>query len=125
MASNVKITETDLVVGITLNWAVYDAQGKLLLKKGAVISSERQIQILITRGTYREATSNELSQNRILEVKQNPFDLFYDFCSSWSIRNCATRVGTCKLATMIRNAEHLPDQDDHIKMPLLWLLNRC
>ncbi|MDO8843760.1 MAG: HD domain-containing phosphohydrolase [Methylicorpusculum sp.] len=49
----IKIIETDLFIGIPLEWAVYDEEGQLLLDKGYMLNSEKQKQILLTQGIFR------------------------------------------------------------------------
>ncbi|WP_141104004.1 hypothetical protein [Noviherbaspirillum denitrificans] len=47
-----RITMTDIVVGKPLPWDVYDANSKLLLRKGHVIQREQQVETLVTPGLF-------------------------------------------------------------------------
>jgi HD-GYP domain-containing protein (c-di-GMP phosphodiesterase class II) len=49
-----RISEDDLVVGRPLPRDVYDRNGKLLLRKGVVIESERQREKLVQHGVYHK-----------------------------------------------------------------------
>jgi HD-GYP domain-containing protein (c-di-GMP phosphodiesterase class II) len=49
----IKILESDLLIGIPLEWSVYDEEGQLLLDKGYMLNSEKQKQILLSQGIFR------------------------------------------------------------------------
>lgn len=49
----IPIRRAEIAIGQPLPWAVYDAQGVLLLNKGVVVGSEFQLQTLIEKGLYR------------------------------------------------------------------------
>ena len=72
--SGVKLDEGDIVVGQLLPWAIYDANGLLLLKKGAMIASEKQIKMLLARGLYRElaSTDKECEKQEIDVLQKRP-----------------------------------------------------
>lgn len=77
MIENIKVETSDMAVGSRLKWTIYDVQGNLLLKKGAVISTDRQIKILGNQELFRRATANDEAPEKMLEKPQNPFELFY------------------------------------------------
>ncbi len=47
-----RVTEDDLAMGSTVPWDVHGETGELLVRKGHVISSVRQLETLIKRGLY-------------------------------------------------------------------------
>lgn len=49
------VVEGDIVLGSPLPWDVYDGRGTLLLRRGFVVESERQLQSLLERGLYVDA----------------------------------------------------------------------
>lgn len=51
----IPVEKTEIALGKPLPWDVYDEDHVLLLDKGAVVSSESQIESLMERGVYREA----------------------------------------------------------------------
>lgn len=67
-----RLNENDVAIGKELPYSVYDAQGNLLLAKGHVISSPNQLNVLMSRGMYRQA-QNEPMQEKPREVRENPF----------------------------------------------------
>jgi HD-GYP domain-containing protein (c-di-GMP phosphodiesterase class II) len=103
MIKNIKIKETELVVGTTLDWDVFDRNGNLLLSKGYVINSEKQSKTLIGRVLYRQIkTNNELPDTAELETVENPFELFYMYCNR--LLNL--------LDGLTQHSEKFPDQID-------------
>lgn len=50
MSEPVRLNADEIDIGKELPWAVYDAGGLLLLIKGTVIQSEKQLDILLARG---------------------------------------------------------------------------
>lgn len=49
------LTAADIALGEALRWDVYDAQGTLLLRKGFVVASARQLETLLARGLFATA----------------------------------------------------------------------
>lgn len=66
-----RITMSDLVVGEPLPWDVYDAAGKLLLRKGNLVEHNRQIEVLVGRGLFIEAQG----KNRKGEQAPKPLEI--------------------------------------------------
>ncbi len=54
-----RIKMSDIVIGQPLPWNVCDADNKLLLRKGQIVTSEGQIDKLIERGLFVEAQSKK------------------------------------------------------------------
>lgn len=74
-----QIQPGDLQVGNELNWAVYDSDGRLLLKRGAVISSSRQLESLLLRGIYRaNGQSEPAPAAQTVEDRSTPFERLDD-----------------------------------------------
>jgi HD-GYP domain-containing protein (c-di-GMP phosphodiesterase class II) len=72
-----RITEADVRLGQPLSWDCYDGAGVLLLKKGVVVSSERQLEGLITRGLF---VVNKPSQQAAPPREHvSPFHILDDF----------------------------------------------
>lgn len=72
----VKIDASEIQVGKALTWAVYDERGRLLLQKGELISSERQLGVLFEKGLYRSLKDTPDTSSRVKARptgKQNPF----------------------------------------------------
>lgn len=71
-----------LVINKPIPWAIYDEFGKLLMNKGSVLRSERQIAILISVGYFvkdeYKASSSELPLPVKFTGKINPFSEFDD-----------------------------------------------
>jgi len=53
-----RININDVKVGIPLPWDVFDSNGILLLHMGYVVSEQRQVELLIERGLYAEASES-------------------------------------------------------------------
>ena len=81
MAKSERINTGEIEVGKALPWPVYDAAGVLLLKKGMVIQTERQLHILLNRGLYRNALDRAVNDEpkAIEEDKTSPFSYLADF----------------------------------------------
>lgn len=70
----IPIQSGDLKVGGTLPWPVYDSNQRLLLKKGALISSSRQLDSLLMRGIYRAASETVEVTEKKVEDTASPFE---------------------------------------------------
>jgi HD-GYP domain-containing protein (c-di-GMP phosphodiesterase class II) len=57
----------------------YDSQGHLLLKKGLVVESQRQVDFLLERGLYSKGGPPDFSPVRKLEKQPTPFQLLSDY----------------------------------------------
>lgn len=78
---SVRLRSGEVRVGQALAWPVFDANGKLLLRQGYVIASQRQLEQLLNRGMFRKLTAEERLQadGTPLPVAQvNPFDILRD-----------------------------------------------
>jgi HD-GYP domain-containing protein (c-di-GMP phosphodiesterase class II) len=79
----VKLKPDELHIGHEIPWAVEDAVGNLLMRKGYVIRSQRQLDSLLSRGLYRAATDDnedKKQENDSADSKPtHPFEYFADF----------------------------------------------
>ena len=50
----VPVRKMEIEVGKPLPYTVYDAEHNLLLSQGSVVSSERQVEVLLSKGVFRE-----------------------------------------------------------------------
>jgi len=84
-----KVSTGDFKVGDQLPWNVIDNKGNLLLKKGAVVTSERLHQILVDKGVYQpeSATGTAPTEKKTLESYKGPFNPFE------IIETCTFRLG--------------------------------
>lgn len=75
MSAQAKIHSKEIKVGTAIGWSAYDAQGRLLLLKGAVIKSQKQLDALIERGLYRQAGSKKSTAPAppVKKVEISPF----------------------------------------------------
>ncbi|MDH5190655.1 MAG: HD domain-containing protein [Gammaproteobacteria bacterium] len=76
-----KISSSEIQIGKPLSWTVYDANGKVLLKMGTVINSQRQLEALLARGLYRSgkpASEAPQKKKKLVDDNSSPFDLFND-----------------------------------------------
>lgn len=77
----IQIETGDLRVGDTLRWPVYDGQQRLLLKRGAIIASARQLESLLLRGIYRsdaDAVPEPVHAGKDVKDNSSPFDRLDD-----------------------------------------------
>jgi hypothetical protein len=58
-ASGIALRDADLCLGEPLPWDVYDSHGGLLLRRGSVIHSARQREVLLERGLHRKDVPEE------------------------------------------------------------------
>lgn len=87
-----KIAPSEIEVGKVLPWGVYNSRGFLLLKKGAIIKSERHLKILLEGGIFRnnnEVKANDEDQQPIEEIA-SPFALIAEF--SERLKNVFTGI---------------------------------
>lgn len=71
MAENLEpVLKSEIVVGQPLPWAVYDSKRVLLLNKGVVVETERQLERLMEQGLFfRERQRAVADRSGTLEVK--------------------------------------------------------
>ena len=110
-----RITKNDIDVGDTLPWNVLDIEGKLLLKKGAVITSSRVHGLLLERGLYEKPT---LERTKTIAEKPeeqkgpfNPFEI---------IENC-----TFKLGRTLYNLTQNKDCSDNLNLITKSIMMAC
>jgi len=60
MTSLRRINSSDVSIGKSLPWPVYDIEEALLLQEGTVVRSEKQLQVIIEKGVYRGLTEEEV-----------------------------------------------------------------
>jgi HD-GYP domain-containing protein (c-di-GMP phosphodiesterase class II) len=79
----IKLKPDELRIGHEIPWAVEDAAGNLLMRKGYVIRSQRQLDSLLARGLYRAANADnekEAQESDSSNTKPaHPFEYFADF----------------------------------------------
>ena len=63
-----RIASTELAVGTVMAWDAYDEKGRLLLRKGLVITSNNQVDGLAERGLFTEASP----ERRTVPVSEEP-----------------------------------------------------
>lgn len=68
-----RIKASEVMIGQPLAWDIYDANGILLLHKGYVIHSERQLEQLVSRGVYHNDEGD--AQRDHSSEERNPFVL--------------------------------------------------
>ena len=76
-----RINPGEVSVGEPLPWPVYDIEKALLLNQGTVVSSEKQLSVILEKGVYRGLTEVEVveekeqaEQKKSRRVKtKNPF----------------------------------------------------
>lgn len=75
-----RLSAADIRVGEPIQWDCYDAAGILLLRKGVLVASERQIEGLIARGLFitQKAVATESNVPRPVE-KASPFYVVEEF----------------------------------------------
>jgi len=77
----IRIRIDDLQVGKPLPWDCYDALGVLLLRKGVVIASQRQLEAVIERGLFADHAGSKSAAQAPPSVpveKPSPFHLVAD-----------------------------------------------
>lgn len=70
MTEKRRLTRSDIFVGITLPWNIYDEDGHLLLKKGSLLDSEDKVDRLIERGVYAAAGSENFTADKAPAVRE-------------------------------------------------------
>lgn len=69
----IKLKKSELKIGSPLKWHIFDEEGHLLFKPGAIIASERQIESLLTRGAFRNQDPKRNTLAEAPEPKSNKF----------------------------------------------------
>ncbi|MDM4766762.1 HD domain-containing phosphohydrolase [Pelomonas sp. SE-A7] len=74
-----RLSSSHLVVGKAVPFDCYDAQGNLLLKKGLVIDSQRQVDFLIDRGLFGKPAEVQNKVDVVNDRPPTPFELLADY----------------------------------------------
>jgi len=86
MLKKVRVKPGEITVGKAVPWSIYDMEETLLLQKATIITSEKQLNVLLEKGLYRGQTPEEIleeeeqeKQKAITEkrskVINNPFQM--------------------------------------------------
>lgn len=59
-----RLSKADIAQGSPLPWDAYDSSGRLLLRKGAIVHSEDQLERLIEWGLFSDATGQDVETGR-------------------------------------------------------------
>lgn len=111
-----RVAKKDVDVGDTLPWDVLNKEGKLLLKKGAVITSSRVYELLLERGLYQVPTLEKTGKiaGKPEEQPKGPFNPFE------IIENC-----TFKLGRTLYNLTQNKDCRDNLNLITKSLMMAC
>lgn len=89
----IAITRTDLLIGQPLGWDIYDQQNRLLLKKGMVLHSLKQILKITELGAYRHEDDKPEELQEIHDVL-SPFDRIANL--AFSVEGVLTAIAGLK-----------------------------
>ncbi len=64
MLKKVTFSKSEIKIGESLPWAVYSADGTLLLREGTIVATQRQLDVVLEKGMYRGPTPQEAEQDR-------------------------------------------------------------
>ncbi len=70
MLKKVHVKEGEIKIGKELPWPVYDAEETLLLQEKTIITSKKQLNILLEKGLYRGHTQTEIEQHQQQQEKE-------------------------------------------------------
>lgn len=71
-----RVKKGDIILGKPIPWNAFDENGMLLLRKGQVIQSQSQLDILIARGLFHVKLENGGdSEKNVIKAPQSPFEL--------------------------------------------------
>jgi HD-GYP domain-containing protein (c-di-GMP phosphodiesterase class II) len=74
-----KLGRTQIHVGCPVPFDCYDSQGHLLLKKGLIVDSQKQVDFLTERGLYSLESPSAATADRNAEKPPSPFQLLADY----------------------------------------------
>ena len=67
-----RIKMSDIVIGQPLPWDVFDAGNHLLLRKGHIVESEQQVEVLMERGMFVDASQVQQKETPQSAPKERP-----------------------------------------------------
>lgn len=104
---NVKVSNTDITMGKRLNRSVFNDKGELLLKKGKVISTEHQFNILLGNGFFMDKAPQPKNRQRRVDSPRT-FDLeqenIFDIKERWIAELYSLLIGSQK--TQVEDFSH-------------------
>ncbi len=109
-----RITNNDIEIGDPLPWNAIDKDGKLLLKKGAIVTSRRVHELLLERGLYQRQSIDEVTTEHAIELTKGPFNPFE------IIENC-----TFKLGRTLYNLTQNIDCSDNLNLITKSIMYAC
>ncbi|MBI5057640.1 MAG: HD domain-containing protein [Nitrospirae bacterium] len=71
----ISVKNGDITVGKPIPWNAFDKSGILLLRKGQIIESARQLETLINRGLFHLEGQNRDDSASIIKAAHSPFEL--------------------------------------------------
>lgn len=87
-----RISSADLAVGQPLKCSLFDAKGKLLLSKGQLVQSERQLEKLVAEGVFR-SEKDDNRQYRHVERPAEPEPKLASQGKAYAFEDTGVRVG--------------------------------
>jgi hypothetical protein len=123
-----RIIPGDILVGSPLRWDVFDEHEALLLKEGAVIESEFQLNTLLKRGLFVHALIERTEQEAPIIIKKSPFeiidDVYFQLCDLFQKTDINPKLESriVKLCDMLRSA---CNYDPNASLGMMFFCNDC
>jgi len=122
MLKKVSVKPGDITVGKATLWPIYDIEETLLLQQGTIITSEKQLQVLLDKGLYRGLTPEEASkleeqrEQQLLNEKRskiinNPFQM-EDSCAI-ETEQLLTKLSTNEKVDVTETTKYISNQIRH------------
>jgi HD-GYP domain-containing protein (c-di-GMP phosphodiesterase class II) len=74
--NNVQLKAEDIIIGAPISWDCFDKAGILLLRKGQIIESSKQLAMLVSRGLFHSGNlSDEQTDASGVHKVRSPFEL--------------------------------------------------
>lgn len=86
-----RLSRSDIAVGQTLPWDVYDADGHLLLRRGLVLDSHHKVDALLERGLFAQAEAPHARHDTLTPTKKNALALILE-ARQLLKKTCATQA---------------------------------
>lgn len=99
----VKVQPGDIQLNSPLPFSIFTFEQSLLLKKNAVVTSEKQLNVLIEKGVYRNLTEKEILEREALKREPDPKKLQTDPFAA--IDYSIVKLSSLLQSIILRNAD--------------------
>jgi HD-GYP domain-containing protein (c-di-GMP phosphodiesterase class II) len=126
-----RVKKGEIIIGKPIPWNAFDENGMLLLRKGQIIQSASQLDILIARGLFHVKLENEDDTKKlVIKAQQSPFELIDSVQIRLenlfkSITSGASKNFSVKILELCKMLQQACELDTDAALGTIFMDNKC